>query len=62
VIAFFALSACALDLARACWYAVEMLALYWVTPFLFGVVLGMTIAGAAFVLCRPNPSSSGGKA
>ena len=62
VIAFLALIACALDLARACWYDVEMLALYWVTPFLFGLVLGFFFASAAFVICRPNPSSSGGKA
>jgi len=62
LIAFLVLIVCALDLARACWYSVEMLALYWVTPFLFGLVLGFTFAGAAFVMCRPNPSSSGGKA
>ena len=62
VIAFLAFIACALDLARACWYDVEMLALYWVTPFLFGLVLGFTFAAAAFLACRPNPSSSGGKA
>ena len=62
VIAFLGLSACALDLARACWYSVEMLALYWVTPFLLGLVLGFTFAAAAFLICRPNPSSSGGKA
>lgn len=60
-LAFFALIACALDLARACWYDVEMLALYWVTPFLFGLVLGFTIAAAVFVVCRPTASSSGGK-
>ena len=62
VIAFLALIACALDAARACWYSVEMLALYWVTPFLLGLVLGFTFAAAAFVVCRPHPSSSGGKA
>jgi len=62
VIAFLSLIACALDLARACWYSVERLALYWVTPFLLGLVLGFTFAGAAFVMCRPAPSSSGGKA
>jgi hypothetical protein len=61
VIAILALIACALDAARACWYDVEMLALYWVTPFLFGLVLGF-IFTAAFLICRPNPSSSGGKA
>ena len=62
VIAILALIACALDAARACWYDVEMLALYWVTPFLFGLVLGFAFAAAAFLACRPNPSSSGGKA
>ena len=62
VIALLALIGCALDSARACWYSVEMLALYWVTPFLLGLVLGFTFAGAAFVMCRPAPSSSGGKA
>ena len=62
LIAFLSLIACALDLARACWYDVEMLALYWVTPFLFGLVLGFTFAAAALLVCRPNPSSSGGKA
>ena len=62
VIGFLALIACVLVLARACWYSVEMLALYWVTPFLFGLVLGFTFAGAAFVMSRQNPSSSGGKA
>ena len=62
VIAFLSLIACALDVARACWYDVEMLALYWVTPFLFGLVLGFTFAAAAFLICRPNPTSSGGKA
>lgn len=60
-LAFFVLVACALDLARDCWYDVEMLALYWVTPFLFGLVLGFTVAAAAFVACRPTASSSGGK-
>ena len=62
VIAILALIACAIDSARACWYSVEMLALYWVTPFVFGLVLGFTFAAAAFLICRPNPSSSGGKA
>ena len=62
VIAFLALIACALDSARACWYSVEMLALYWVTPFVFGLVLGFTFAAAVFLICRPNPSASGGTA
>ena len=62
VVAFLSLIACAVDLARACWYDVEMLALYWVTPFLFGLVLGFAFAAAGFLICRPNPSSSGGKA
>ncbi len=61
IIAFFALIACVLDLARACWYDVEMLSLYWVPPFLFGLVLGITFATVVLVMCLTIPSSSGGK-
>jgi hypothetical protein len=61
-IGFLALTACAIDLARACWYSVEMLALCWVPPFLFGLVLGFAFAAVAFLISRTNPSSSGGKA
>ena len=62
VIAFLAFIACALDLARACWYDVEMLALYWVTPFVFGLVLGFMFAVAAFLISRQHQPSLGGKA
>ena len=62
VVSFVALIACALDLARACWYDVEILALYWVEPFLFGLVAGFVFASVAFLRCHPKQSSSGGKA
>ena len=52
-IAFLALMACALDLARAFWLDVEILVLYWVEPFLFGLVLGFIFASVIFVIWRP---------
>ena len=58
-IALLALVACALDLARAFWLDVEILALYWVEPFLFGLVLGFIFASVIFVIWRPNQSFSG---
>ena len=59
VIGFLALVACALDLARVFWLEVEILALYWVEPFLFGLVLGFIFASVIFVIWRPNQSSLG---
>jgi hypothetical protein len=58
-IAFLAFAACGLDLARVFWLDVEILALYWVEPFLFGLVLGFISASVIFVIWRPNQSSSG---
>ena len=58
-IAFLALVACALDLARIFWLDVEILALYSVEPFLFGLVLGFIFASVIFVIWRPNQSSLG---
>ena len=58
-IAFLALVACALDLARVFWLYVEILAAYWVGPFLFGLVMGFIFASAVFVMWRPNQSSLG---
>jgi hypothetical protein len=58
-IAFVALVACALDLARVFWLDVEILALYWVEPFLFGLVLGFILASVIFLTWRPNQSSLG---
>lgn len=58
-IAFLALVACALDLARVFWLDVEILAAYWVEPFLFGLVMGFIFASAVFLIWRPNQSSLG---
>jgi len=46
-------------LARVFWLDVEILALYWVEPFLFGIVVGFIFASVIFVILRPNPSSLG---
>ena len=59
VIAVLALVACALDLARGCWYDVEILALYWVEPFLLGLVAGFIFASVVFLAWDPGQSSSG---
>ncbi len=59
VIGLLALVACALDLARAFWLDVEILALYWFEPLLFGLVLGFIFASLIFVIWRPNQSSLG---
>jgi hypothetical protein len=59
VIGFLALAACALDLARASWLDVEILAAYWVEPFLFGLVLGFIFASVIFVIWRPIQFFSG---
>ena len=59
VIAFLALVACALDLARVVWLDVEILALYWVEPFLFGLILGFIFASVIFVIWRPIQFFSG---
>ncbi len=58
-IAFISLVACALDLGRACWLDVEILALYWVEPFLFGLVVGLIFASVVFLMLTPNQSSLG---
>ena len=58
-IAFLALVACALDLARVFWLDVEILAAYWVQPFLFGLVMGFISASVAFLIRCPNQSSLG---
>ena len=55
-IASLALVACALDLARAFWLDVEILAAYWVEPFLFGLVMGFIFASVIFVIWRPIQS------
>ena len=59
VIGLLALVACALDLARTLWLDVEILAFYWVEPFLFGLVLGFILASVIFLTWRPNQSSLG---
>ena len=59
VIGFLALVACALDLARAFWLDVEILALYWVEPFLFGLVMGFVFTSVVFLIWRPIQSFSG---
>ena len=59
VIGFLALIACALDLARVFWLDAQILALDWVEPFLFGLVLGFIFASVIFVIWRPNQSFSG---
>lgn len=59
VIGFLALVACARDLARVFWLDVEILSLYWVEPFLVGLVLGFIFASVIFVIWRPNQSFSG---
>jgi len=61
VIGFLALVACALDLARVFWLDVEILALYWVEPFLFGLVMGFIFALVVFLIWRPNQSFIGGQ-
>jgi hypothetical protein len=58
-IALISLAACALDLGRAFWLDVEILALYWVEPFLFGLVVGVIFASGVFLVLTPNQSSSG---
>ncbi len=58
-IALLALVACALDLARAFWLDVEILALYWAAPFLFGLVPGFIFASVIFVIWCPNQTFSG---
>ncbi|MFZ0962043.1 MAG: hypothetical protein WAO35_14160 [Terriglobia bacterium] len=51
------LVACGLDLARVFWLDVEILAAYWVEPFLFGLVMGFIFASVVFVIWGPNQSS-----
>ena len=59
VIGFLALVACALDLARVFWLDAQILALDWVEPFLFGLVLGFIFASVLFLIWCPNQSSLG---
>ena len=54
VIGFLALVGCALDLARVLWLDVEILALYWVEPFLFGRGVGLILASADFRSLAPK--------
>jgi len=58
-VALLALVACALDLARVFWLDVEILALYWIEPFLFGLVMGFIFASVVFLVWPPNQSSLG---
>ena len=59
VIAFLALVAFALDVARVFWLDVEILAAYGVEPFLFGLVMGFIFASVVFLIWRPDQSSLG---
>ena len=58
-IAFLGLVACGLDLARIFWLGLEILAAYWVEPFLFGLVMGFTFASVVFLIWRSNQSLLG---
>ncbi len=53
--------ALALYLARADFLDSEVLAAYWIEPFLFGLVIGVSLATLVFAICFPNYSSSGGQ-
>jgi hypothetical protein len=53
--------ALALYLARARLLDPEVLAAYWIEPFLFGTVIGVGAATVVFAICFPNQSSSGGQ-
>ena len=59
VIRSLALVACALDLAHVFWLDVEILAIYWVEPFLFGLVMGFIFASVVVLVWHPNQSSLG---
>lgn len=39
----------------------EVLATYWIEPFLFGLAIGVGLAAMVFVVGLPNESSSGGQ-
>ncbi len=51
----------ALHLARAGLLDPKVLAAYWIEPFLFGLVIGVSLATVVFAICFSNYSSSGGQ-
>ncbi len=53
--------ALALDLPRAGFLDSEVLAAYWIEPFLFGLVIGVSLATVVVAICFSNYSSSGGQ-
>ena len=51
---------CGLYLTRDFWLEPEILAMYWVEPFLFGLVTGSVLAAAVFAMSRRNQQPSSG--